>query len=113
MVNHELEIEIGDPSAGVALAGGRLLDVATAPPEPEITALDRVEKHRPIDLVGRHERERGVALELGEAEIGPERRDDRADEVREDVLCVAQLDVGEVARVSGDVGDQETGGLRD
>ena len=33
-------------------------------------------------------------------------------EVREDVLRVVELDVGEVARVPGDVGDQEAGGLR-
>ena len=113
VVHHELEVEIGDPGAGIAPAGCRLLDVSAAATEPEIAAFDRVEEHRPIDSLGRHEREGGIALELGKPEIGPERRDDRADEVREDVLGVAQLDVGEIAGVPGDVGDQETGCLRD
>ncbi len=58
------------------------------------------------------EGEGGIALQFGQPEVGPERRDDGADEVREDVLGVVQLDVGEVARVAGDVGDQEAGGLR-
>ena len=53
-----------------------------------------------------------VAFELGQPEVRPERRDDGADEVGQDVLRVVELDVGEVAGVAGDVGDQEAGGLR-
>ncbi len=74
--------------------------------------LDRVEKHRPVDLLGRRESEGGVALELGQPEVGPERRDDGTGEIRQDVLGVVQLDVGKVARVPGNIGDQEAGGLR-
>ena len=56
--------------------------------------------------------ERGVALELREAEPRPQRADDRGHEVREDVLGVIELGAGEVARVPRDVGDQQAGRLR-
>ena len=49
VVDDELEVEVRDPDAGVALARGRLADVAPAPPEAEVAALDRVEQHRPVD----------------------------------------------------------------
>ena len=111
VVDDELEVEVGDPGAGVALAGCRLADVTAAPAKAEVAALDRVEEHRPVDLLGGHEGERGVTLELGQPEVRPERRDDGADQVRQDVLRVVQLDIGEVARVAGDVGDQEAGRL--
>ena len=113
VVDDELQVEVRDPGAGVALAGRRLADVAPAPAEPEVAALDRVEEHRPVDLLADHVRERRVALELGQPEVRPERGDDGADEVGQDVLGVVQLDVGEIARVTGDVGDQEAGGLSD
>ena len=109
VVDDELEVEIRDPDAGVALARRRLADVASAPPEPEVAALDRVEEHRPVDRLADHVGERGIAFELGEPEVRPKRRDDGADEVREDVLRMVQLDVGKVARVPGDVGDEEAG----
>ena len=112
MVDDELEVEVGDPDARVALAGGRLADVASASAEPEVAALDGVQEHRPVDGLDRREGERRITLELGQPEARPERRDDGADEVREDVLGVVQLDVGEIARVSGDVGDQEAGWSR-
>ena len=50
VMGDDLEIEVGDEDAGVAVAGGRLLDVAEAPPEQEIAALDRVLELRPVDL---------------------------------------------------------------
>ena len=111
-MDHELEVEIRNPDASVALTRRRLTDVAAAAAKPEVAALDRVEEHRPVDLLGRREGEGGIALEFGQPEVGPERRDHTADEVREDVVCVVQLDLTEVARVPGDVGDQEAGGLR-
>src|SRR4051812_3184556 len=111
-MDDELEVEIRDPDAGVAIARRRLADVAPPPPESEVAALDRVEQHRAVDRLRRHEGEGGVAFELGETEVRSERRDDRADEVRQDVLRVIELDVGEIPRVAGDVGDQETGSLR-
>ena len=100
VVDDELEVEVGDPDARVALARRRLADVAATPAEAEVAALDRVEQHRPVDRLGGHVRERGVALELGQPEVGPERGDDRADQVGQDVLRVVELDVGEVARCS-------------
>jgi len=57
VVDDELEVEIGDAAARVALAGRCLADVAAAPAEPEIAALDRVEEHRPVDRLGGHEHE--------------------------------------------------------
>ena len=111
-MDHELEVQIRDPDTGVALTGRRLAHVPTAAAEPEVAALDRVQQHRPVDLLGGHRHEGGVALQLGQTEVGAERRDDGADEVGEDVLGVVQFDVGEVARVSRDVGDQEAGWLR-
>ena len=107
VVDDELEVEVGDPDAGVALARRRLADVAAAPAEAEVAALDGVEEHRAIDRLGRHEHEGGVALELGQPEVRPEGGDHGADEVRKDVLGVVELDVGEVARVPRDIGDQE------
>ena len=112
VVDHELEVEIRDPDAGVTPAGRRLAHVAAAPAEPEVAALDRVEEHRAVDLLDRREREGGVALELRQPEARPNRRDDGADEVGQDVLGVVQLDAAQVAGIPGDVGDQEAGGLR-
>ena len=54
VVDDELEVEVRDPDARVALARGRLADVAAAPAEPEVAALDRVEQHRPVDRLGGH-----------------------------------------------------------
>ena len=56
VVDDELEVEVRDPRAGVALAGRRLADVAAAPAEPEVAALDGVEEHRPVDRLGGHRR---------------------------------------------------------
>jgi hypothetical protein len=100
MVDHELEVQIRYLSAGVAVTRSRLSDIPAAPAKSEVAALDRVEEHRPVDLLGCHEREGGIAFELGQPEVGPQRRDDCADNVCEDVLCVVQLDVGQVARVA-------------
>ena len=52
VVDDELEVEVRDPGAGVALARGRLADVAPAPAEAEVAALDGVEQHRPVDSLG-------------------------------------------------------------
>ena len=112
MMDDELEVEVRDPAARVALARCRLPDVAAAPAEPEVAPFDRVEEHGPVDPLDHREGEGGVALQLGQPEVGPQRRHDGTDQVREDVLCMVQLDVGEVAGVAGDVGDQEAGGLR-
>ena len=110
VVDDELEVKVGDARAGVALARRRLADVAPAASEAEVAALDRVEQHRAVDPLGRHVREGRVALELGEPEIGPQRRDHGADQVGQDVLGMVQLDVGEVARVAGNVGDEHAHG---
>ena len=52
-----------------------------------------------------------VALELGQPERRTEGADDRVDQVGQDVLGVVELDTGEIARVAGDVGDDEAGGF--
>ena len=53
VVDDELEVEVRDPDARVALARRRLADVAAAPAEPEVAALDGVEEHRAVDRLGR------------------------------------------------------------
>ena len=111
VVDDELEVEVRDPAAGVALARRRLPDVAPAAAEAEVAALDGVEQQRPVDGLADGVGERRVALELGQPEAGAEGGDHRADEVGEDVLGVVELDVGEVAGVAGDVGDEERRGL--
>ena len=111
VMDDELEVEVGDPDAGVAWTRRRLADVAPAAPEAEVAALDRVEEHRSVELLGGHERERRVAFELGQPEVRPQRGDDGADEVGQDVLRVVELDAGEVPGVPGDVGDEEADGL--
>ena len=91
VVDDELQVEVGDAHAGIAIARRRLAYVAAAPSEAEVAALDGVEEQRPIHFLRDRERER-VALELGEPEAGSQRTDDRAHEIREDVLCVIELD---------------------
>ena len=70
VVDDELQVEVGDAHARIAVARRRLVHVAASPSEAEVAALDRVEEQRPIQLLGDGERERGVALELGEPEAG-------------------------------------------
>lgn len=95
-----------------ANAGGSATSyVPPATPEPDVAALDRVEQHRPIDALRGHDGECGVTLELGQPERRLERRYDGPDQIRKDVLGVVELDIGEVAGVPGDVGDEESGGL--
>ena len=111
VVGDDLEIEVRDEDAGVALARRRLADVAEAAPEREVAALDRVLELRPVDRLGDRVDERRVALELGELERRPERRHDRRHQVGQDVLGVVELGAGEEAGVAADVGDDEAGGL--
>ena len=111
VVADELEVEILHLAAGVALAGGRLLDVAKPLPEGEIGRLDGVLEHRAVDLVGDRVEEGRVALELGEPERRPQPPHHRVHHVGDDVLRVVELDAGEKAGVAGDVGDHETGGF--
>jgi hypothetical protein len=111
VVDDELQVELGDTHTRIAITRCRLAHVAASPSEAEVAALDCVEEQRPIQLLCDGERERGVALELGQPEAGSKRADDRAHEIREDVLRVIELDAREVARVPRDVGEQETGRL--
>ena len=99
----------GHPHARIAVADRRLADVAQPATEREVRPLDGVHQRRPVDGLGDREGERRVALELGQAERRAEAPDDRVDEVGEDVLRVVELDTGEIRRVAGDVGDDETG----
>ena len=111
VVADEFEVEILHPAAGVALAGGRLADVAKTLPEGEVGRLDGVLEHRSVDLVGDRVEEGRVALELGEPERRPQPPHHRVHHVGDDVLRVVELDPGEKAGVAGDVGDHETGGF--
>ena len=111
VVGDELEVEVRNADACVALARGRLTNITPATTEAEVAALDRVEQHRPVDLLRRGEAEGGVALKLGQSETGPQRRDDRANQVGEDVLRVIDLDRREVLGIAADVGDQQADGL--
>ena len=101
MVDDELEVEVRDPHARVALAGDAWRDVAPPAAEREVAvarpcraAVD------PSTCSAIDVGERGVALELGQPEGRPKRADDRVDQVGEDVLGVVELDAGEVARCS-------------
>ena len=111
VVRDELEVELRDEDARVALASRCLADVAQPALEREVAALDRVLQERPIDALGDRVDEGRVAFELGEAEHRPDVRDHRAHQVGQDVLGMVELRSGEKAGVAGDVGDDETGGL--
>ena len=112
VVNDELDVEALHPAAGLALAAVGLLDVAQPLAEGEIRLLDRILQERPVDLVGDRVDEGRVAFELGEAERGPERPDQRIHDVGDDVLGVIEFDAGHEVRVAGNVGDHETGRFR-
>lgn len=111
VMDDELEVEVVDVPAGVARARRRLAHVAPSPTEAEVAPLDRVEQQRPIDPLRDRVGQGGVALKLGEPEAGVQSADDRVHEVGEDVLRVVEFDTGEVARVPGDVGDEQAGRL--
>ena len=107
----EFEVEMLHLAAGVALAGGGLLDVAQSLAEGEVCRLDGVLEHRAVDLVGDRVEEGRVALELGEPERRTQAPDHGVHHVGDDVLGMLELDAGEKAGVAGDVGDHETGGF--
>ena len=107
VMDDDLEVEVGDPDARVALAARCRADVPEAALEREVRAFDRLLERGSLDGRRHHVGERGVALELGELEHRPEAADDGRHEVGEDVLGVVELDPGEIAGVATDVGDDE------
>ena len=107
VMHHDLEVQPRHEQAGVAFAGGRLGDIAQPPPEREVHALDGVEQLRPVEAFGDHVGEGRVAFELGQPEGRLQRPDDDRHEVGQDVLGVIELGAGQIARVAGDVGDQQ------
>jgi hypothetical protein len=109
VMGDELQVERGDPDAGVALARRCLADVADAALEGEVAMLDDIAQFGPIDRRRWQPHECGVTLELREVERGTQGTDDGVDEVGEDVLCVIELHAGKVAAVARDVSDDETG----
>ena len=111
VMHDDLEVQARHEQAGVALAGGRLGDVAQPPSEREVHALDGVEQLRAVEAFGDHVGEGRVAFELGQSEGRLQRPDDGRHEVGQDVLGVIELGAGQIARVAGDVGDQQTGRL--
>jgi hypothetical protein len=112
MVDDRLEVERRDTDARITLAVRRLADVSKASPERDVGRLDRVLEDRAVRGCRDQVAERGVALELGQPERGPNGTDDRVDQVGEDVLGVVELDAGEIAGVAGDIGDEQERGLR-
>ena len=56
---------------------------------------------------GGHVGEHDIPLELRHLKRWLDARDDRLEEIREDILGVFELRSLEVARISGDVGEQE------
>jgi hypothetical protein len=111
VVGDNLQVEVRDEDAGVALAARRLADVAEAAAEGEVAPLDDVLELRPVHRRGDRIDEGRVTLELGELEGRPEGAHDRPDQVGQDVLRMVELGAGEEAGVAGDVGDDEAGGL--
>ena len=111
VMRDELEVEILHPTAGAALAGGRLLDVAEPLAEGEVGSLDGVLQERPVDLVRDRIDEGGVAFELRQAKRRAKSPDHRVHEVGDDVLGVVEFDAGKKAGVAGNIGDDETGGF--
>ena len=111
VVRDELEVEIRDEHARVAFAARGLADVTQPALECEVAALDRVLQERAIDGLGDRIDERRVAFELGQAEHRPDVRDHGAHQVGQDVLGMVELGPGQEAGVSGDVGNDEAGGL--
>jgi hypothetical protein len=112
VVGDELEIQIAHRAAGFALANRGLFDVAQPPAEGEIGLFDNILQHRAVDFRGRGVNESGVAFELGEAEGRPKALDHRIHEIGNDILGVVELDPGEEAGVTGDIGDDEVGRFR-
>src|SRR5207237_3105276 len=91
--------------------GRCLLDVAQTLTEGEVGRLDGVLEKRSVNLVVERVEEGRVALELREPERRAQAPHHRVHHVRDDVVCVVELDAGEKAGVAGDVGDHETGGF--
>ncbi|MGY4311878.1 hypothetical protein ACVWW1_001181 [Bradyrhizobium sp. JR3.5] len=106
VMDDEFEIEIAHRDAGLALAGRGLADVAQAPAEFEIGALDRVLQQRAVDCPGRVD-EGGVALELGEAKWRAQPFHHHVHEIGDDVLRVVELDRREEVGIAGNIGNRE------
>ncbi len=109
VVNDELDVEFLHAAAGPALAAVGLLDVAEPLAKGEIRLLNQILQERPVDLVGERVNEGRVAFELGEAERGSQRPDQRIHDVGDDVLGMVEFDPGHEVRVAGYVGDHERG----
>ena len=60
VMGYELEVQVGNAHARIALARSCLAHVAPAASEAEIAALDRVENDGAVDLLCRREAERGT-----------------------------------------------------
>ena len=100
MVHDELEAQLRDQDAGVAVARGRALHSIETAAVGEKGRVDRVQQQRAVDSLGDDVAERGVTLELGELELGSERPDHRLGQVAQDVLGVLELAGPQEARVA-------------
>lgn len=111
VVNEELQVEGRDPPAGFARARGRVRDVALPRPEAEVRLLDRVEERRRAACSLEGVREDGVSFELAQLKRRLKPFDDDPHEIGEHVLRVLELGPEQVARVAGDVRDDERAAL--
>ena len=94
-VHDELQLERSNSAAGVAGTRCPGIDELPATPKRDVRVLDDLEKcfatsQRPVG-------EDSVPLDVLEVKRGDECSDDLADEVREDLVRVIQLGLGEVA----------------
>ena len=110
-VDDELQVELRDEDARVALATRRLGDIAEAAAEGEVAGIDGVEELRTTHRGRRCEDEARIAFDGDQGERGRQAADHGLDQVGQDVLGVIELGAGEVARVAGDVGDQQDDGF--
>jgi hypothetical protein len=108
VVDAELEVQIGRAPARLARAARRQRDRAPAAGESEIGRVERREQRLAVErLLRRRHAEHRVSLELGQPQWGAQAARDHAEQVREDVVGVLELDAGEVGGVAADVGEHE------
>jgi hypothetical protein len=108
VVHEELQRQVRDPPACVALAGRQALDRPLPKLEREVAALDHAKQvfTARVRLVGR-EAEHGVALELRQLHERPKLPHDHRQQVREDVVRMLELHPSQVRAVPADVCERE------
>jgi len=106
-VREELQVQLGDPAARIALAARRHRDRPLPALEREVAGLEGRQEAVAVDEVAGVEAEDRVALELRQPQRAYQLPRDHSQQVREDVVRVLQLDPAEIAGVPADVGEDE------